>query len=336
MNKFHVGLVGAGLIGRDHAITLSNLPQVKQLSIFDQDAKRAQQVAEEFNAQAVASLRELIDNCDIVWICTPPFVRREPIQEACRAGKPIFCEKPFAITAKECGALEAIIHKAGVPFFMGQSGRYSSFFVKMKSLVEQGVVGTPTTVWCTRLGQLDPRTAPAWRLDDSLSGGTVIELGVHEIDFLRWIGGDWQSVYARGSSDILVPGEFQDTVSAIGTLANGATARLSISWASPRYLWQRGVEGTEGSLFFDDSNVREVVLHRPGKTPKIHKTGDWQNHETKENLSLRDQTMAVLKTLANGGAPPVTMDDGIAAVQAALAMRESARSGRVVQIKQKI
>jgi predicted dehydrogenase len=205
----------------------------------------------------------------------------------------------------------------------------------MKNLVEDGVVGTPTMVWCTRLGWLDPKKAPAWRLDDSLSGGTIIELGVHEIDFLRWIGGDWESVYARGSSDILIPGKFQDTVSAVGTLASGAIARLDISWANPRYLWQRGVEGTEGSIFFDDSNVREVVLNRPNKKPKIYKVGDWQNPATKENLSLRDQTIAVLKALAAGDDPPVAMEDGIAAVQAALAMRESARTGRVVQINQK-
>lgn len=333
MKKYRIGIVGAGLIARDHALSLNRMPSVERLNFFDQDNSRARQLAERFDGKVAGSLPELVAESDIVWICTPPFGRREAIVEACRARRAIFCEKPFALNNKDAIFFAATVRKAGVPFFMGQSGRYSSFFVKIKELVTQGVVGEPTQVWSTRLGWIDKNVQPAWRFDDELSGGTVIELGVHEIDFIRWVGGDWQSVYARGSAATLVPGgNYQDTVAAVGTLENNVIARLTLSWASPRYLWQRGVEGTEGSLFFDDSRVREVVLHRPGKKPEIFKTGDWQNKRTGENLSLRDQAHAVLQALASNERPPVTMEDGAAAARAAMAIRESVRTGRVMTI----
>ena len=269
MNKFHVGIVGAGLIAKDHANSLKRNPLVRSLTFFDVDNRRAQGAAAHHGACVARSVRELVSCSDVVWICTPPFARKEAITEACRARKAIFCEKPLAVSEPDLHFVEKAVKKARVPFFMGQSGRYSDFFQKMKDLVDHDAIGEPTMVWSTRLGYLDPKKQPAWRFDDMLGGGVLIELGVHELDFIRWIGGEWESVSAVASSRILNPGKFQDTVQAIGTLRGGVLARLDIGWANPRYLWQRGVEGAQGSLFFDDSRAREVQLFRPGKKPTI-------------------------------------------------------------------
>ncbi len=330
MKKFRIGIVGAGLIAKDHAKSLTRLPSVKSVSFFDTDTDRAHQAAEQYHARVSRSLRELANESDVVWICTPPFGRREAILEACRAKRPIFCEKPLGISLNECRFVENAVRKAGIRFFMGQSNRYSTFFQKMKALVEDGAIGRPTMVWSTRLGLLDPKTAAPWRLNDRLSGGTVIELGVHEIDFTRWIGGDWQTVSAVASSRILVPGKFQDTLVAVGTLRGGVIARIDLSWANPRYLWQRGVEGEKGSLFFDDCNLNVQWL-RPSKKPVVFTKFEWTNKD-KENLTLRDQAIDIFNALSKNKKATVTLCDGFAAVRVALAMRESARTGRVVKI----
>jgi UDP-N-acetylglucosamine 3-dehydrogenase len=326
MKQFHVGIVGAGLIAKDHARSLVRNPFVRAVSFFDVDAARAKEAAAMFASGRDSSIRELVARSDIVWVCTPPFGRREAIAEACRARKAIFCEKPLGISEADLRFVENAVKKAGVPFFMGQSGRYSEFFVKMKRLVAKGAIGKPTLVWSTRLGWLDPKRQPAWRFDDRLGGGTLIELGVHELDFIRWIGGDWRRV----SAVALATGKFQHTVEGIGTLRTGAIARLTIGWANPRYLWQRGIEGETGSLLFDDSRVSEIQLHRPNRKPRLYPVGDWMDRRTKENLSLRDQDNGVLAALAKGRPPEVTLADGAAAVRAALAMRESARRGETV------
>ena len=332
MRKFHIGIVGAGLIAKDHANSLKRNPQVRSITWFDMDAKRAAEAVAQHGGCIARSVRDLVRHSDIVWVCTPPFGRKAAIMEACRAGKPIFCEKPLGLSETDLRFVENAVKKAGVPFFMGQSGRYSHFFQKIKELVVKGAIGKPTLVWSTRLGYLDPKHQAKWRFDDKLGGGVLIELGVHELDYIRWIGGDFTSVSAVASSRILVPGKFQDTVEGIGTLRSGAIVRLTISWANPRYLWQRGVEGEEGSIFFDDCRVREVHVLRPGKKPVIHPTGDWKDHKTNENLSLKDQAIAVLNALAKGKKPEVGIEDGAAAVRAGLAMRESAKFGRVVKL----
>jgi predicted dehydrogenase len=331
MKKFRIGIVGCGLISRDHCLSLSRLPQVESLLFFDADESRARDLAAEFNGQSTPALRELIEASDVVWLCTPPFARRETIEIACELKRPIFCEKPLAISYDELKAVQQIVKASGVSFFMGQSNRFGSYFQKMHELAQDGAIGEITSLWSTRLGYLNAESTPPWRMDDSLGGGTVVELGIHEIDFSRWIGGDWKSVYARGSSSTLVPGKFQDSVSALGALQSGATFRLDLSWASPRYLWQRGIEGTKGSLFFDDARVWQIELHRPNHEPEIFQTGDWQDKTTGENLSLREQAIAILNTLADESTPPVTLDDGARAAQIALGIRTSIDEERIVE-----
>lgn len=332
--KISIGIVGTGLIGRDHALSLVRFKDVGTVRIFDTDAARAAAVAQQVSATAAGSLNELIGASDIVWICSPPFAHKPVVAAACKAGKAIFCEKPLAHSVADARAIRDMVKKAGVPLFMGQSGRYTEAFITMQALVKRGVVGEPTLIWSNRFGYLDPKKSPPWRLDDSQSGGAITELGVHEIDFVNWVGGSWKSVAAIGSNKLVGP-QFLDAVSAVGTLKSGAKARINLSWSCARYLWQRGIEGTEGELFIDDSCFREIVLHRPGKELKkwITKATDWMDRTTGENLALRAQDQAFISAFKKGSAPPVNVDDGYAAVNVAAAMRESCKTGKVVQVK---
>ncbi len=331
--NFRIGIVGAGLIARDHALSLSLLPGVSELIFFDAQAERATQLAQEFDGSTASSANELAHNCDIVWICTPPFARRDAIAAATGAGKPIFCEKPLALNVEELNFVRQNLGASDAPFFMGQSSRYLAASQKIKALADGGAIGKLTEIWSSRLGWLDPAVTPPWRLEDERGGGVVIELGIHEIDFVNWIGGAWHSLYARVASQIVAPGKFQEAAFVLGTLENGATARLNLSWASPRYLWQRGVEGTSGSLFFDDSDVRRVELHRPEKDVEIFTVEDWKDEATGENISLREQAKEVLETLKNGAAPLVSLREGEAALQVALAIQESARLNKIVALE---
>ena len=332
MKGIRVGMVGAGLIAREHCGSLSRTRLARELLYYDVDERRAQQLASEYGGRVVESLGALCGQVDIVWIAAPQFAHADIVKAACKAGKPVFCEKPLAHTPDDARKIRQAVRRAGVPFFMGQSGRYNAVFRKMKELTAQGVVGEPVKVWSIRQGQPDMSRHPAWRFDDTRCGGTVVELGVHEIDFVRWVGGEFTSVCASGSSRTLAPEKLQDSVSVVGELAGGATASLEICWADPRYLWQRGVVGTEGSLFFDDSTFAAVFHHRPGRKPRVVRTRDWVYRPTGEGESIRNQARTVLRAVIEGTPPPVTLVDGLAAVEVAFAIRRSAETGRVVRV----
>ena len=122
---------------------------------------------------------------------------------------------------------------------------------------------------------------------------------------------------------------------AVGQLANGAAAQLNLSWADSRYIWQRGVTGTEGSLCWRDSAYADIVHYRPGKEPRIVKSGGWQHPKTGENRSIRDQDRSVVRSLINGQDFPITIDDGVAAIEAATAIYRSTASGRTIKPRQR-
>ncbi len=333
MQRVNIGIVGAGAISRSHMISLSRLPGVG-LNVFDPDTPRARALADEFNAVRADSLDALAAGCDMVWVCSPPFAHRAALRAAIRAGRAVFCEKPLAADTADAAAIARAVTRSGTRFYMGHSGRWTEVFMLMHRLVQRGEIGEPMRVWSRRMGYLDPAQSPAWRLDDRLSGGAVVELGVHEIDFIRWIGGDWTRVFARGQ-DLLQPG-YQDTMIAMGELAGGAVAHLELSWSCPRYLFQRGVEGRDGSLLVDDQRITQVELHRPGRKPRVFKTReDWQDPRTQENFSLRNQAKAVLRDYRGGAAYPVRIEDGLAAVRVAAAMRRSAHTGRTATLSTK-
>jgi len=331
--SINVGVIGAGAIAQDHLRSLRRMSAVGELFVFDIDVKRAAQVAREMGAKAVGSRAELLERCEIAWICTPPFTHVEDVRAACAAGKAVFCEKPLAHSLGSALMIERLVRESGIRFFMGHSGRYTAPFVLMRRLLKEGVVGRPHYFFSTRLGRLDPTTSSPWRIDDRLSGGAIIELGVHEIDFISWMtGGDgWHQVYATSGNTLVGP-QFQDSLVAIGTHESGIVSRVEISWSSARYLWERGVQGEEGQvLYFNDTQFNTLMLHRSGREPVAFTTdqSNWKDEETGENLSLREQAGAVLRALATGNEPPVGFDDGLGAVAVAAAMSRSAGSGAV-------
>lgn len=330
MSKLHIGIVGTGFIAEDHAKSLNLLRDVAGLSVFDTNAARAEAYAKKYNAALVPTLAKLIAGCDLVWICTPPFAHKAAVLQACKAGKAIFCEKPLAHNAADAKVIRDAVRKAGVPFFMGHSGRYTQAFVKMKQLVDKGAIGEPLHIWSTRLGFVDPKTCPPWRLTDARSGGLAVELGIHEVDFVRWLGGDVKSFSAVGHSKILNPGKYIDQIVGVALLRSGITARLDLSWANPRYLWQRGIDGTKASLMFDDSNFNQVLQLQPGKPAKIHtvKPDGWRDLKTDENVAFRDQAKDVINALTKGTPAPVTLDDGYAGALAAIALQKAAKTGK--------
>ena len=72
-----VGLIGAGVMGRAHAQALSSVPQAQIVAVADPLLERARELANRYRAQAYADYRDLLDDVDAVWICTPSFLHRE-------------------------------------------------------------------------------------------------------------------------------------------------------------------------------------------------------------------------------------------------------------------
>src|SRR5947208_11157139 len=89
-----VGLIGAGVMGRAHAQALSSVPQAQIVAVADPILERAQELAGPYKAQAYVDYRDLLDDVDAVWVCTPSFLHRGPAESGGGAGQHPFVEEP--------------------------------------------------------------------------------------------------------------------------------------------------------------------------------------------------------------------------------------------------
>ncbi|MDP6507372.1 MAG: Gfo/Idh/MocA family oxidoreductase, partial [Planctomycetota bacterium] len=172
---------------------------------FDLDAEAAQRRADEAQARAVTDLDELLgSDADVVVICTPTPSHPELVLRAAEAGKHVMCEKPMALTLKDCRRMIDACEQAGVKLAIGHTIRFFGTFRTVRRLVAEGAIGAPVAGTFDRMGTSKPRPASDaprwsghWREDPRNSGGHVLEGFIHELDCTRSVFGTVASVAAE-------------------------------------------------------------------------------------------------------------------------------------------
>jgi myo-inositol 2-dehydrogenase/D-chiro-inositol 1-dehydrogenase len=189
MKTINVGIIGAGRIGKVHAETLAyRLPQARPAAITDVNLEAAQELATRLRIpKVVGSAAEIFadPSIDAVLICSSTDTHSEFVVQAAQAGKHIFCEKPLDHTlARIDQSLEAV-KKAGVKLQIGFNRRFDPNFLRVRSAVESGEIGTPHIM---HLVSRDPGPPPISYI--KVSGGIFLDMTIHDFDMARFLMGD--------------------------------------------------------------------------------------------------------------------------------------------------
>lgn len=312
-----IGFIGAGGIARHHAAQLLARADVTVTAVVDPVPENAARLAELTGARVVASTAEAVPHLDAAYVTTPPRARIEIVRTLAEHGRAIFCEKPLAATVTEARELAAIVEEHRVPFMMGFMRRWHPPYRYLKALVDDpGRLGTPLQLFRQRLGHLPPGPGN-WRADPAQRCGMTIESVSHDIDLLRWLGGE--IVDARGEvlcSDPDLPG-FDDTLAATLRFASGATGLLQVCWASRVQRNQCGVIGTRSAAVLSGAgmwssealDVDGAVRELPG--------------EDAADMGYRGETEAFLSMLAGSDATVPGVHDGVRTVEISQAILDS-------------
>ncbi|HEU4759887.1 MAG TPA: Gfo/Idh/MocA family oxidoreductase [Dehalococcoidia bacterium] len=208
MPALNVALIGCGFIGRFHSYAIRSLVrrglvEARYAAVCDVDGARARSFAEIADvAWATTDPSEVIDapEIDAVYICVPTAGHRELALRAADRGKHIFCEKPLATNLADVKEMVGAVRTAGVKAAVGLILRHSPILTVLKSLAEDPALGHPMVI-VLRDDQFFPiqgHYASDWRKDRRQVGaGTLLEHSIHDVDILRWFGGEVSTV--RGS-----------------------------------------------------------------------------------------------------------------------------------------
>ena len=183
---------------------------------------------------------------DAVVLATPHTRHVEQIVAAAKAGKHVFCEKPFAMTAKSANAAIRACAKAGVTFGVGFNWRFQPALQEIRRMLEDGRLGKLLHLEGNFCGPSVYRfDKDNWRQarEEGPAGG-MTGRGVHVVDAFLYLAGPVKSVHAQSSRRVLDHG-IDDTTSMLFQFRGGATAYLSTIIATAE-TWRMQVFGSKG------------------------------------------------------------------------------------------
>ncbi|MBX3119418.1 MAG: Gfo/Idh/MocA family oxidoreductase [Fimbriimonadaceae bacterium] len=320
MGSVKVGLLGAGGIGNVHARHYSAMPDV-ELHVFDIHPEKVDTIAKAHRAIPCSSFDDLIAKVDAVDICLPSNLHYEFGMKSIAAGKPTMVEKPIATTLEHASEMMEASEKAEVPLFVGQVVRFFPEFRTAHNLVENGTVGIPAAARMRRGGG-PPRSHAEWFFDHEKSGGVLLDLAIHDFDWLRWTLGEVKHLYSRSVG--AKTGKGLDYALTTLTFDSGAVAHTETTWMDPGgFRVALEVCGSEGMIEFDSRHLPTLRVN----------TGDIK--VTEGPLAPKDdpyyrELSAFLAAVTKGEPLPITAYDGFMALSISLAALDSARTGRVV------
>ncbi len=326
-----VGVVGTGFIGETHIAAWA--AEGMSIVIHDVDAGRAAALAERYGARVADSLDALFGAVDIVDVCAPTHLHAEVAIAAARAGRHVICEKPMARTLADAEAMLAAAREAGVRLFVAHVVRFFPEYVAARAAVLDGAIGEPAVLRLTRASFRPRHPAGHWFFDHARSGGIVLDLMIHDLDYARWIAGDVATVHCRSAS-VAQPDAGVDHAVAILTHRSGAISHVSASWgyAPPTFRTAFEIAGSHG-LIEQDSTATTPV------TPSLLAGAAGGGVTAMADTSLagdpfRLELAEFARAISDGTEARIGAADGLEALRIALAADESARTGSLVRLAQ--
>jgi UDP-N-acetylglucosamine 3-dehydrogenase len=327
-----VGIIGTGLTGRMHAERWAQLP-VTLAGFHARMPERAQAAAERYGGRAFPGLETLLAEVDVVDVCAPTPAHKDLVLAAAAAGRDVICEKPMARHLRDAEEMIAACEAAGVRLFVAHVVRFFPEYARAREILASGRLGQPGVIRTVRGGNFPTPDTQNWYADFEQSGGVILDLLSHDIDYVRWCFGDVARVFARGLtfSDV----RNADHVLLAVRFRNGAIGHLEGSWAYPpgNFRTRLEIAGDEGLLEVDslESLPLSVTLRQDEASPAagvpvpespMHPTDDPYYREIAHFLAC----------LESGGDFLVSPRDGLEALCIALAAIESLRTGRPVDV----
>jgi predicted dehydrogenase len=278
------------------------------------------------------------DRIAVVYVATE-VDRHAPIAvAAAEAGKHVLVEKPMALTAAECREMTAAAERHGVRLAVAYYARFFEKAAVMQRLIAEGALGPVVRATVTQIGYSNPDPADPkyWRVAGRGGGNVLADVGSHRIDLLvYWLG---RPLRVAGLADRLSqPYPAPDTETALVQLAGGAhvtvlananvprgAAPATAGPSSPTGQTSIEVYGTRGALLTDPWSDAPVRVAGVDDLPPIPCARPQNAHAP----LIDDFATAV----AEGRAPRFSGVDGMWATAVIDGARESARSGRFVEI----
>jgi UDP-N-acetylglucosamine 3-dehydrogenase len=321
-----LGLVGAGFMGGVHLNAYAGIPEVEVVGVADARPENAAAAAALVGTRPYASYEELVaaEEVDVVDVCLPTYFHRDLAVKAAGDGKHVILEKPIARTLEDAVEILEAFSGGGPRLFVGHVVRFFPEYVAIKDMMDAGELGT---VGVVRTSRRSPFLTGwnDWYADWRASGGVLLDLVIHDFDFLRWTLGEVERVYACG----VLGREYNRLDYALVTLrfAGGAIAHVEGQWGYPgAFNYRIEVAGSRALVSADSTEPAPLELLRgpsaPGAAPDV----------VAGKSPYQAELEHFVRCIGTGEEPVVDARDAYEALRIGLAATESVLSGKPVTL----
>jgi predicted dehydrogenase len=339
-----VGVLGVGFMGKMHFNVHRGNRKAKLIALSDLDpaklagdwSKIAGNIADARAAQVDLSGLKLYGDpaemfgdpeIDLVDITLPTFLHAKYAIAALEAGKHVVCEKPMALTLADCDAMIAAAEKAKRVLVIAHCIRFWPEWMVLKQIVDGRKYGKVQSATFWRRSATPLWSWDGWLLDEKRSGGALVDLHIHDIDYVNYVFGVPKAVSARG----VVGGVSKSAIDSVATqyfYDGGAQVTAEGSWTMAA-----GFGFDHGFLVSLEGATVEYDL-KSGKPLTVHtKKGKSLQPKLPKNDGYVAELRYFVDCIGTGKKPStVTAQDGRNALAVALAEGKSVRTGEKVAL----
>ncbi len=301
------GVVGVGHLGRHHARLYASLPGSILVGVVDHDGEKAARVAREHGVRVFPDGASLASEIDVASVAVPTRDHEREAVPMIDAGVATLVEKPIAPDLDSGRRLVERAARRGVPFMVGHTERFHPAISLLR-----GQLTRPRYLEVHRLAPFTPR---------SLDVDVVLDLMIHDLDMCRFLLGPVEATLLDAAGAAALSDKI-DIATARVKFAGGATANLTASRISPERM--RRIRAFEsGAAFACDTGEGTLSVYR------VHRNDDDRSPEIRREVlqapgeePLARELSQFLAAVAAGNAMPCRGEDGLAALELAISVRE--------------
>ena len=198
MSDFNWGILGPGGIARAFAKDLNLIQGHTIAAVGSRSLENAQKFSAQFGGTAYGSYEELVGDpsIDAIYVATPHPAHHDNVILALNAGKPVLCEKPFAVDAQQAQAMVDAASRNSVALMEAMWARFLPHYAKVRELVDSGVLGPIHSIHADH-GQRLADQGIARLVEPDLAGGALLDLGIYPVSFAHMILGNPSNITSQ-------------------------------------------------------------------------------------------------------------------------------------------
>ncbi|GAP42986.1 predicted dehydrogenase [Lentimicrobium saccharophilum] len=311
-----IGVLGAGHLGKIHLKCIKQTDRYELVGFYDADAENARKVEKDLSVKSFDTIDELIDQVDVVDIVTPTLSHFDCASKALKKFRHVFIEKPVVTTPEEARLLIDLAEEAGVKVQVGHVERFNPAFIAASPYIEN-----PMFIETHRLAQFNPRGTDV---------PVILDLMIHDLDIvLSIVKANIRKVSASG---VAVVSDTPDIANARIEFDNGCVANLTASRISMKNMRKSRFFQRDAYIAVDFLDKKTEIIRMRGVDPatadplamildlgpgKLPKQILFDQPEVKPLNAIQTELESFADAINNNTSPPVTINDGYAALDLA-------------------